>query len=272
MNRTLLSILILLSLMPSAWADVRSKAATEAAEYILRKFGAEVGQETAETLARKLEQAAAKHGDEVFAAARQVGPRALTAAAGAGEQTTLAYRLMAKYGDNAVAQIVSKPSALKLVATLGDDAAEQLIKHPGIAEPLLQQGGKAAVQALKELGPQGGRRLAMLLDDGTLQASGQMDGLLGVVGKYGERGLDFIWRNKGKLAVGAALTAFLANPEPFINGTLDLANIAGEHLVKPVASAVARSLNWNYVLVPAAIVVGLWLAWRLLLKRKPAPV
>jgi hypothetical protein len=242
-----------------ALGDVKSQAAREAAEYVFRKFGKEAASETVETLARKLETAALKHGDEVYAAARQVGPRALFVAAQAGAQSKLAYQLMARYGDNAVAMVLSRPQALKLVGQLGEEAAEQLIKHPGIAEPLLAQGGKNAVQALNAVGPQGGRRMAMLLEDGTLAAGGKADALLGVVSKYGEKGLDFIWRNKGKLTVAAALTAFLANPEPFINGTKDLAQIAGESVVKPVTTAIAGSVNWTYVLLAIAglICVGL---------------
>lgn len=250
-----------------AAADVKSKAAMEAAEFILKKFGKEAAGETAETLARKLEQAALKNGDSVFLAARQVGPRALKVAAEAGENSGLAYQLMAKYGDNAVAAILSKPQALQLVAKLGSEAAEQLIKHPGVAEPLLAEGGKAAAVALKEVGPQGGRRLAMLLDDGTLKAGGQMDALLDVVGKYGEKGLDFIWRNKGKLAVAATLTAFLANPQPFIDGTKNLADVVGTNLVQPVVTAAANGINWTWFYLSLMALVALFVLVRL---RRPA--
>jgi hypothetical protein len=38
--------------------------------------------------------------------------------------------------------------------------------------------------------------------------------LLEVVGRRGDAAADFLWRNKGVLAGGAALTVFLANPEP----------------------------------------------------------
>ena len=60
-----------------ARADIRSKAAREAAEYVLRKFGVKVAEEGTETLARRITTAAARHGDEVFAAVRRVGPKAL---------------------------------------------------------------------------------------------------------------------------------------------------------------------------------------------------
>src|SRR5262249_55902067 len=41
-------------------ADLKSKAAKEAAEYVVKKFGKEVAEESAETLARKIEIYTAK--------------------------------------------------------------------------------------------------------------------------------------------------------------------------------------------------------------------
>jgi hypothetical protein len=52
----------------------------------------------------------------------------------------------------------------------------------------------------------------MLMADGELTKVGRAQELLGVVAKYGDPAMDFIWRNKGILAGGATLTAFLANP------------------------------------------------------------
>jgi hypothetical protein len=45
-------------------ADIKTKAAREAAEYLVRKFGKEVAEEGVETLSRKIEILAVKHGDE----------------------------------------------------------------------------------------------------------------------------------------------------------------------------------------------------------------
>lgn len=60
--------------------------------------------------------------------------------------------------------------------------------------------------------------------------------------KPGDHAADFIWRNKGVLASGAALTAFLANPEPFLNGKRDLAQVATDGVVKPVVSGLVTLL------------------------------
>lgn len=223
-------------------ADLRSAAIREAAEYVMRKFGKEAAHETAETLAGQLEKLVAKHGDDVLGAVRQVGPKAISAATAAGNEAGLAYRLMARHGDSALVWIVAKPKALRLVAQLGDDAAEVLIKHPGIAEPLVEKFGVTATQALRQINPQNGRRLAMLLDDGSLTALSRSSDLLEVVGRFGDRAADFIWRNKGALTVSAALGAFLANPQAFLDGTARIADFAGEKFVKPVLETPGRLL------------------------------
>ena len=94
---------------------------------------------------------------------------------------------------------------------------------------------------MKDLSGQNARRLVEMLDAGELKQIGRTDQVLGVVGKYGNRGMDFVWRNKGALAVAAGLTAFLANPEPFINGTKDLAQVVGHSVVEPLAQVPAKA-------------------------------
>jgi len=85
--------------------------------------------------------------------------------------------------------------------------------------------------------PRNGRRLAMLLEEDIAKTARHAE-LLEVVGKHGDSAADFIWRNKGVLAGGAALTAFLVNPEPFLNGTRDIAQVATDGVVKPVVGGV----------------------------------
>ncbi|HMP04355.1 MAG TPA: hypothetical protein PKD86_03565 [Gemmatales bacterium] len=266
-----------LSLLAPLLADVRSAAAREAAEYVMRKFGREVTQETVETLAKRLEKLAVTHGDEVFQAARKVGPRALTVAESAGKEATMAYRLMAKHGDAAVAWVVSRPSAMRLVARFGEEAGEVMVKHPGIAEPMIEALGKPAVTALREVGPQNARRLAMLVEDGSLAAIGRSPEVLGVVGRYGDRAMDFIWRNKGSLTVATALTAFLVSPEPFIDGAKNLADVAGQSVVRPlvetpgrVLGAIATTIPWYGWVASLGGLGGLWLLLRQR-RRRPVP-
>ena len=122
---------------------------------------------------------------------------------------------------------------MTLFARYGDDAAEAMLKHKGIAAPLIERYRAPAATMLRNLDPRNGRRLSMLMDEGFLTRTGKADELLAVCGQYGDRAADFIWRNKGALLVGTALAAFLQDPDPFLDGTRDLASLT----VAPVAQA-----------------------------------
>lgn len=279
MNRTatwVLALVIILAPATFVHGDVKSVAVREAAEFVFKKFGKEVANESVESLAKQLEKLVATHGDEVLLAVRRVGPKAMTAASGAGKEAGLAYRMMARHGEPALAWISTRPTALRLVANLGDEAGEVLVKHPGIAEPLLEKFGSSAVGALKQVSPQNSRRLAMMLDDGSLAAVGRTPELLNVIGKYGDRAADFIWRNKGALAVSSALTAFLIDPQPFLDGTANLLDFAGQNVVKPlvetpgrILASAAQYVSWDLWLACGGGLIVAWWLWRSW-RRRPA--
>ena len=195
------------------------------------------------------------------------GPRALSLADEAGEQAPRVMRLLSRHGGDA-ARVFSQPKAMGLLARYGDDAAEALIKHDGIAESLVESLGEPALKALGALGDRGGRRLAMMAK-GELATIGRTRELLGVIAKHGDPAMDFVWRHKTVLAGGMALTAFLANPEPYLNGTYHLAGTVGENLVKPVvvaagnvAQEAAGFLRWNVTILVCGIAAGLFVAVR----------
>jgi hypothetical protein len=212
----------------------KTKAVKETIEYVLEKFGREAAEEGAEKLAAKAEALALKHGDEVLVAFRKTGPRALKLIDEAGSSGQEAARLLANFGDDA-RQIVGNPARMSLAGKYGDEAVQAIIKHPEIAEPVVAAYGKTGAKAMGELGVSNGRRLAGMVDSGELAKLGRGEELLGVVGKYGERGMEFIYKHRKLLAGTAVLTAFLANPQPYIDGTLDLAKLAAENVVKPIA-------------------------------------
>ncbi len=252
-SRLLLTSCLLLALAAETLAGVSGAALKETIETVLRKFGQEVSEQGLETMSQKIEALALKYGDDGLAAVKRVGPRALQLVDDAGVQGVQAVRLLSRYGDDA-AWVVAKPSRLSIAAKYGDDAAEALIKQGEIAEPLIESLGSSAAQALKTVSPQNGRRLAILAEDGTLQQIGRTDELLTVVRQYGDAGMEFIWRNKRGLAVTAALAAFLADPQPFIDGTVQLTSAVAEKVVQPVAQEVAKNANWTIVLPLLAIV------------------
>lgn len=227
-------------------------AARETAEAVVRQFGKEAVEEGVEKFAIRLESLAAKYGDDALAAARKAGPRGVAAVEAAGKQAPLVAKILSREGDRALS-LVDDAARMELVARYGDDAAEALIRHQGVAAPLIQQFDTVGAKALSQLDAQNARRLAILADEGTLGQIGRSRELLDVVGRYGNKAMDFIWRNKGALVATTALTAFLADPEGFLNGTRQLTEVIGEHVVAPATAAAAREIaprvNWTLVLL-----------------------
>lgn len=250
-----LATLILVVAVSTVRADLASKAAQETAEFVLKKFGKKVLSEGTETFAERISASVLRHGDDVISAVRRVGPSALSLADEAGEQAPKILRLLSKHGDNAAVWVARRPGAMKLLSKYGDDAAEVLVRHKGLAEPVLEKLGSPAVSALGAVGPRGGRRLAMMAEAGELSAIGHTPELMQVITRHGDAAMDFIWRNKGALAVGTTLTAFVANPEAFINGTTQLASTVGETAVKPLVQETGRAIS-SLVWAIVALVVG----------------
>jgi hypothetical protein len=198
--------------VPSACADAKTAAAREFAEWVLRKFGGKAIGEGVETFSKKILTLSSRYGDDVVrTAVQKVGPKALT------------------FADDAAAHA---PKFL----SLGDDAARALVTHKGVAEPLLERFGAAGARTLAAVTPRSGRRLAML--NSTLLSGPQAEKVMGVIARYGDRAATFVWDHKGALAVGAGLTAFLADPEPFIDGSKQIAEVIAEKGVVPVATVV----------------------------------
>lgn len=254
-----------------ALAGPTSKAVREAAEYVLQKFTREAGEETIESLSGKIAGLAARHGDEAVEAVRRVGPRTFRLVEEAGEHGPQAVKLLARAGDEAV-WVVSRPRSLAMFARYGDDAADAMIRHRQIAEPLLEAYGPSAARALKAVDGQGGRRLAMMFQDGDLARLGRTDELLGLVERFGNRALAFIWRHKGALAGGVVLAAFISNPQPYLDGVIQLTDRAGERVIQPIAREAARSVNWTLVaLVALALIVIVALAVTVRARRRSPP-
>jgi len=234
---------------------------------IMRKFGKEAAEEGVEKLAIRIEALALKYGDDAMAVARRGGPRALRAVEMAGSQGAVATKLLAREGDKAL-WIVEHPERLKLFSSYGDDAATAMLNHKALAEPLLSAFRKPAAQALAQLDGRNARRLAMMANEGSLAQIGRTDALLGVVGRYGNRAMDFIWKNKKALAATAALTAFLANPEPFIDGTVKLARDFARPVAETIGGEAAKRADWTWLGVTAVVMLGCYASFKFYVRER----
>lgn len=202
-------------------AGVPGKIVAETVEFLLKPLGREAVERTASTLPRRVETLVAAHGDEALVALRKGGLPALEAAEQSGSQAPIVIKLFADYGEKAV-WVVSKPRSLAIFVRHGDDAARALTKHGSAVVEPLENFGVPALKAAAALDSRNARRLAMLADDPLLKSSGRAEAIFSVLKKGGDRAMDFVWRNKAALAVSSVLTAFLLNPEPFIDGTIAL--------------------------------------------------
>jgi hypothetical protein len=171
-----------------------------------------------------------------------------------------ALRAISRHGDDGAAFVAGRPAALKLASRHGDTCADVLVKHQGVVEGVVEAAGEPAVRALAAVTPRAGRRLVMLHQGGELAAIGRTPDVLGVIARFGDAALDFIWRHKGALAVTAVLATFLADPEPYISGAKELA----VEVVKPlaavpgaVAEGVANGTDWTVVLLALLAVAAL---------------
>jgi hypothetical protein len=254
----------------AARADLKTKGVRGAAQVVARLLGKEVAKEGAANMAARIEALAGRYGEEVLVAVDKVGPAAVPALEQAGEHAPQAAKLLAKYGERGVA-LICRPRPLALIARYGDEAAQVMLKHPGIAESLLEVYGRPAIKALQSLGGRQGRSLARLWEQGGLRTLGRTEELLAVIGRYGDRAMEFIWRHKKSLTIAAVLAAFLADPEPFITDAKDLGKVTVEQVagaaVRPLAEGTgkvvqeaARRVNWTLIVGGGMVlVVGWWL-------------
>jgi hypothetical protein len=259
--------LSLMASFPGAapWSHVvaQGSAAREAAEQALRLLGRTGVREGQEALARRLERLAARYGVDVSRAAARAGPDAIRLMELAGVRGEATARLLSQHGEQAL-WIVSKPARLQLVIRHGDQVASALMQHRTLAEPLIKALGAPAARALIKLSPRNARRLAILLEDGTLSRIGRTDQVLQVIEKFGDQALRFLWNNKGPLAVGTVLAAFLLDPEPFLTGARDLGMIAARTVVQPVADLpreilheLTPGMSWSWLAALAVVALAL---------------
>lgn len=250
----------------TAMAAVPAKAIAETVELFLKRYGDDMLRESTETVTEQLTKVVATYGDEGLDAMRKVGPRGIKVIQEAGENGLDVVKIISRYGDDAL-WVVSRPKGMAIFIKYGDDAAKVLIKHKGIAEDMIEAHGKSAVAALKAVGAREARQVAILQKDGVIQAGQQGDALLDVIGQHGDRAMDFIWRNKGALAITAGLVTFIADPEPYINGTKELVVEGVSRPVSEMGKEVARNTSWTVLGIAGIGMLGGLAAWKAWLKK-----
>ena len=230
-------------------ANPAATAFREAAEFIVTKFGKGAAGQTVEEVTEATAKAVAKHGDEALPLLRNSGHAGFTALKQAGENAPDIIKLYVRKGDEAL-WVISEPKKLSIFIKHGDSAADALLKHPGIADSLIGRYGDEAIGVLNKVSRQGAQRLGIIANNGLLTATERSSELLPVIRRYGDEAMDFIWKNKGSLAVTSVLISFLADPQVYISGAREL-------VIDPVASPVAENTNWTLLIAGVLVVAFL---------------
>ncbi len=135
-----------------------------------------------------------------------------------------------------------------MLIAFGDDAAKALLKLS--KKEALELAGRFASGELAQLPANGAPKL------------------LNVLAKYGDQAMEFTQKHWKVLLGAAAFTAFVSDPEPYLNGTKELANVVAENTVGKVSEAIAGNTNWTLWLSVAGLLIALLVAFRMLLQHR----
>lgn len=226
--------------------------AKEVGQTVIAKFGRGAAGKTATQVGEKAAAVAAKHGDEALPILRKAGHAGFEAFEKAGPQGSKLVSLYNKHGDDAI-WLIGDAHKLDLFLKYGEQAASALIKHPKAADMAIVRFGQEGAAAINILSKEGAQQMSALMvakggAKNVFEATRQSKELLPVIIKYGDAGMDFIWKNKKSLTFAAALGLFLKDPGVYISGVKQL-------VVEPVVAPVTQSINWGLLLFLGLFVV-----------------
>jgi hypothetical protein len=154
-------------------------------------------------------------------------------------------------GRPGTAWVIRKPDGMAIFLKYGDDAGNAMCKQGVSVGKLIEKYDRPGVsaraaKALNAIEPESRQvsNMMMLSKEKFFEKSGKADELLETIAKYGDRGAKFIWENKGALAVGTVLVAFLGDPKVFIDGIEKLPPVS-------VLNKMADKANWTLILLAA---------------------
>jgi hypothetical protein len=227
----------------------QSAAARKVAQEIVEVFG----RETLDRAEMRVASLIDSFGDDAARALRRVGPEGVSIMERYGASGT---RVLARWGDDGVRLLAMEgDDALRALALWGDDAVGFMIRHPGVGRDLLEIFGERALRL--PVSTEGAVTLLRLAEP--IQASGSAAKILGVVERFGDRTCQFLWRNKGTVFAGTLLVAFLADPEPYLNGVRKL-------VVEPASEAAREAIrrtNWTLIVLVVTLAAGMvWMVDR----------
>jgi hypothetical protein len=256
-----IAFLLLAAGAAQAQSGAVRQAARELARFLESRFAREVAEEGVERLEPRLARMIAERGDEAVLAVRRVGPGIGLRAIETHGAT--AARFLARWGDDGARALAAEgDDVLRLWARHGDDAMAAILRHPGSGARIVETLGPAGARASQALSERGAVQLAGVADG--VRRSGRAADVLRVVERFGDRACDFLWRNKGAVFGAALLAAFLADPEPYLDGLKQLV----VEPAKELGLEAARRADWTTIIVASLVLLAMWAGLKTALRRR----
>ena len=226
----------------------QSAVARRAAREVVETFGREAVEAAEPRVARLIEA----YGEEAGVVLRKVGPSGVSAMERFGAP---GLKILSKFGDDGLRLLsVEGEAAVASMARYGEEAVELMIRHPGVGRDLLAQFGAQAARANLTTDSV----VALNRLSGPIKESGRAAEIFAVVEKFGDRACDFLWRNRGTIFLGAVLTAFLRDPQPYLDGVKQLVVSPASEIAKDASSRT----NWTVLGAVAMLIVSVYLGIR----------
>lgn len=205
--------------------------------------------------------------ESIKAAGKWAGVKSLQT--GTREAAEMATKRAAVRAAREASEAAAKKSAGAAARFFGDDALRAGAKLAG-SKGVSMVDDFAKVSS--KLSPQNQRRLMMLAPD--LQKSGQTSAALGLFSKGGtsDEVMEMLWRHRGKIAAGAAVTGIVVHGDSIVEAATEhiakpFAEVAASEIVKPMAGQIRAILGVSILAAMIAVpIVGYWLSRRFFFK------
>ncbi|HMO50087.1 MAG TPA: hypothetical protein PKE26_05140 [Kiritimatiellia bacterium] len=242
---------------PGSVVTVGGRAVREAVEYSLKRAPSKAMGRLLNESPEAVGKVISRYGDDgIHVVDRFGGPAMKVLLENPDDVGRSAMRMMTKHGDEAV-KMAQNPAGLRIMVKESDEMFKAMAKTRHQAYPVLAQHGELGAKALNNLTPARQRELIRLHQERRFSEA-DFDKLLKVVGNYGNKGMDFIWRNKGALVVAGGLTAFVANPEPFIEGIRKLGEGFVREFIRTLGEVAGKAMDRVNMNVVVGALIGLF--------------
>lgn len=260
---TCLGLMVVLSVPEThgGAATGAAKGLRELAEAIAEQAGKKGSKEVVEQTTKELADISAKYGDEGLIAVDQYGASALRVMKNAGQDAgEYLPKAINRYGSDAL-RLAESPAGRQVLREGNEAVIKAVAKHTESALPMIREVGESAARALDSVDSKNGRRLLQMHGENVFKEA-DFDQVVSLIGKYGDRMCEFIYKHRKVLGGAGALAIVAANAEKVIDGTFDLGKELGKE-AGGVAKHAIDKINLNlWIGVALCLISVSWLIKR----------